>query len=91
VLPGATKGNQSAANPVALLSSYRRPPLTHKAERYLLCKRIGREQSSARALVTAPANGQRGRPTGILRGRPARSLHGWVRFDLSQEEAKTLG
>ncbi len=44
-----------------------------------------------RAPVTAPANGHRGRPTGILRGRPARSLHGSVRFDLSQEEAKTLG
>src|SRR5262249_3398307 len=45
-----------------------------------------------RALVTAPANGQRRRPTGILRGRPARSLHhGWVRFALSHEEAKTLG
>ena len=47
-LPGPVRWQANeAVNPVALLSSYWPPPLTHNAERYLLCKRIGREQSSA--------------------------------------------
>src|SRR5262245_40842003 len=86
ILPGATKRNDGAANPVALLSSCRSPPLTHN-----VYANVSVGNNRLPAPVTAPANGHRGRPVGILRGRPARSLPGWVRFVLSQEEAKTLG
>src|SRR5262249_7849731 len=42
ILRGATRGNDSAANTVALLPSCQPPSLTHTAECYLWCKRIGR-------------------------------------------------
>src|SRR5262245_61664790 len=91
ILPGATKGNDSAANPVASLSSCRPPPLTHPPN-VIFYANVSVGNNPLRAPVTAPANGHRGRPTDILRGRPARSLHhGWVRFVLSQEEVTTFG
>src|SRR5262249_58713609 len=61
ILPGATKGNNSAANPVALLSSCRSPPLTHN-----VYANVSVGNNRLRAPVTAPANGHRGGPTGIL-------------------------
>jgi hypothetical protein len=40
-----------------------------------------------RPLLTAPADGHRGRPTGILRGHQAGSLRGHAQSGLSDEEA----
>src|SRR5262249_16901844 len=57
ILPGATKGNDSAANPVALLWSCRSPPLTHNV--YV---NVSVGNNRLPAPVTAPANGHRGRP-----------------------------
>jgi hypothetical protein len=44
-----------------------------------------------RALLTAPANGRRGRPTDILRGHQAGNLRGRAQFGLSDEEAMAPG
>jgi hypothetical protein len=44
-----------------------------------------------RALLTAPANGRRGRPTGILRGHQASNLRGRAQFGLLDEEAMPPG